>query len=292
MTAVADPSSPDWRHEWIELQFAQVWPPMRWSAEEMTAAIEKARPIVEQHGTEEQRRFLLHAVGTRDLIRNRYATSMSEQKQDVWRDTVASIERSGNLTKLGVYRVSFGVSLWCSGHLDEAEEQLEKGLRLGEQIGSARLQTHGLTFLAFVLRRRGQVERVRDVISRAQAIGAARQNHVLIGHRAWVAWRDGDLADAKSDGCKSLEAGQRQPPASPFLWTGLWPLLGVALARENLADAVAHTRMILDPTQQPPPLPLSALLEAARHAWDAGEPEQTRNLLQQAVPLAAEMGYL
>ncbi|MGH2460250.1 MAG: ATP-binding protein [Chloroflexota bacterium] len=292
LTRAPDPASPAWDQEWIELQFAQVWPPMRWSADEMTTAIEKARPVVERHGTEEQRRFLLHAAGTRDLIRNRYVSVMTAEKLAAWRDTVASIERTGNLTKLGIYRVSFGVSLWCSGWLDDAEAELEKGLRVGERIGSARLQNHGLTFLALVHRRRGQTEPVRAALDRALTVGAARNNRVLIGHRAWIAWRDGNLVEAEADGRASLEDWQLQQPISPFLWTGLWPLLGVALARGNLPEAMGHLRLILDPTQQPPPKPLSALLGAALHAWDTGRSEEAARLLQRAVPLATELGYL
>src|SRR5437016_4738531 len=64
LTQASDPSSPAWRHEWIELQFARVWPPMRWSADDLTAAIRKARPIVEQYGTQEQREFLVYARAT------------------------------------------------------------------------------------------------------------------------------------------------------------------------------------------------------------------------------------
>jgi len=52
-------------------------------------------------------------------------------------------------------------------------------------------------------------------------------------------------------------------------------------------------RMLLDPTQQPPPEQLSALLKAALQAWDAGQRDEAHELLQQqTLPLAREMGYL
>jgi hypothetical protein len=50
--------------------------------------------------------------------------------------------------------------------------------------------------------------------------------------------------------------------------------------------------MLLDPALQPPPEELSALLEAALKAWDAGEVAEASDLLQNAVPLAEMMGYL
>ena len=51
-------------------------------------------------------------------------------------------------------------------------------------------------------------------------------------------------------------------------------------------------RLLLDPTQQPPPEQLSTLLEAALQTWDAGQQEEVRTLLQQAIPLAEDLGYL
>ena len=54
----------------------------------------------------------------------------------------------------------------------------------------------------------------------------------------------------------------------------------------------SYMRMLLDPTQQPLPEKLRVILESALQAWDAGQQEEVRSLLQRAVPLAEEMGYL
>ena len=292
LTQAADPSSPVWRQEWIELQFAQIWP-LRWSADDMTATIDKARPIVEQHGTEEQREFLAYAIATRDFIRNRYVTTMSEQKMSSRRAAIAAIQQTGNKSKLGVYHLAFGIALLCSGHLDEAEEQLGQALRVGEQIGGARLQARCLTFLPFIFRRRGQVEQVRRILTQAQVIGAARNNSILTGHRAWVAWRDGNLAEAEIAGRTSVEEEPyQQRESNLFQWVGRWPLIGVALAQGKIAAAMNDARLLLDPSQQPPPEHMGALLEAALCAWDAGQQEEAHTLLQQAVPLAEQGGYL
>ncbi|SRR5712691_2839002 len=68
--------------------------------------------------------------------------------------------------------------------------------------------------------------------------------------------------------------------------------MGVALAKAQIAEAMNDVRLLLDLSQQPSPEPLGALLEAARRAWDAGEAEAACVLLQQAVPLAENRGYL
>lgn len=290
----SDPLSPTWRYEWIELQFAQIWQtwPLRGSEEDMMATIEKARPIVEQHGTEEQRELLSFALAVQDLIRGRYVRSISEQHIAARLAALAALEQTGNKSRIGRGHFGFGVALLWSDHLAEAEEHLSAALRIGEQIGSAILQMRCLTFLSFIYRRRGQVEQVRSILTQAQAIGAIQNNSFLIGHRAWVAWRDGNLIEAESQGRVSLENEQSQRSVNPLQWAGLWPLIGVALVQEKIADAMTNVCTLLDPSQQPLPEHLSTLLEAARRAWDAGQQEKARALLHQAAPLAEQMGYL
>lgn len=295
LTNAANLSNPAWRREWIRLHFAQIWP-LRWSADEMTVTIEKVQPIVEQYGTQEQRSFLFLARETRDFIRNGYRGEMPEQKKAVWNRIVDAIQQMGNKSALGSYRTAFGIALWGCDCLDEAASQLEMALQVGEQTGITWLQTRCLTFLPFIYRRRGQVERVREVLTQAQAIGAMRNNGVLIGQRAWVAWRDGNLVEAETFAQASLETIQLQKIASNlfqcFQWVALWPLLGVALAHERICDALTYARMLLEPTQQPPPGEIASSLEAALVAWDGGKQEEARLLLQPIVPLAEEIGYL
>jgi len=64
------------------------------------------------------------------------------------------------------------------------------------------------------------------------------------------------------------------------------------LAQEKIAEAMNYAGMLLDASQQSPPEQLSALLESALRAWKAGRQEEACVLLQQAVPLAENMGYL
>jgi len=290
----SDPSSPQWRYEWIELQFAQIWQtwPLRGSVEDMVATIEKVRPIVEQYGTEEQRELLSYAIAVRDLIHDRYVKSISQQQISSRRAALAALQQTGNKSRIGRAHFGFGVTLLWSGHLDEAEEQLRNALHVGEHIGSAVLQMRCLTFLPFIYRRRGQVEQVRSILTHAHAVGAVKNNSILIGHHAWVSWRDGNLVEAESYGRVSLEDEQAQHSVNPLQWVGRWPLIGVALVQEKIADAMTHMCILLDPTQQPPPEHLATLLEAALHAWHAGEQQEARTLLQQAAPLAEQLGYL
>jgi predicted ATPase len=289
---ISNPADLAWRQEWIELQFAQIWPP-RWSADEMTEAIEKARPIVAEYGTQDQQDFLAYALSTRDMIRDRYVITVSEEKIAFRRAAIVVIQQSGNKSKLGFYQIALSTGLLWSGRLAEAEEQFKQALQLGEEINSAWLQTRCLTFLPFIYRKRGEVEQVREVLAHAHAIGAARNNRLLLGQRAWVAWRDGNLNEAEIYGRQSVEAVKHQPmETNPFQWVGLWPLIGVAMTQEKIDIAMGYVRMLLDITQQPPSKEIETLLEMALQAWELGQQDKAYNLLQQATSLAKQTGYL
>jgi hypothetical protein len=288
----ANPADAAWRQEWIELHFAQIWPPWRYSADEMTATIEQVSPVVKEYGSEEQCEFLAYATATRDFIRTRYVTSPEGiARFPERRATLAAIRQSGNRSKLGVYHLALGMALLFADQLDEAEDQLEQSLRVGEEIGYARLRSHGLSLLPFIHRRRGQVERVRDILARADAQGFAQNNCILTGHQAWVAWRSGQCDEALRLGLAAVAHFERAQ-RNPFQWTARGPLVGIALAQAQDSAAVDHVRAILDPSQQLLPQIVTVPLEAALGAWDSGERQEAHTRLVTALPLATELGYL
>ncbi len=282
-------SSTDWLQEWINLQIDQLLP-LRGSLDEMTVIIEKAQAIVEQYGTAEQRGQFFHAVVARDGERDRYV--VTEESVAYCRKALAEVQQTGNTSLIGFAHFVLGNRLLWSGHLNEAEEEMRSAINIAEQVGNTRLLARCLMFLPFISRHRGLVEDVREVVTHALAVPEARNIAIIKGHRAWLAWRDGSLVEAETYGRASLEERQGQRRVNPFQWAGLWPLIGVMLVQEKTEEAMNYGRMLLDPTQQPPPAQLSALLEAALQAWDTGQQEETRAFLQQAVPPAEKMGYL
>jgi hypothetical protein len=258
--------------------------------EEMTVIIEKTQAIVEQYGTAEQRGRFFQAVIARDSKRNRYMAS--EQSLAYRRHGLATVLETGNKDLIGFGHFVLANGLLFDNQLEEAEEQMRLAMNLAEQIGSTPLLVRCLTFLSVILRRQGKVEEVRVVITRALAMPEARNIAIIKGHRAWLAWRDGNPDDAEAYGRASLEDQQGRQPVNSFQWAGIWPLVGVAFAQEKYTDAINFVRMLLDPALQPPPQELSAFLEAALKAWDAGQVAEASDLLQNAVPLAEMMGYL
>lgn len=284
-----DRASSAWLREWINLQIDQLLP-LRGTVDEMTAIIEKARQIVEEHGTAEQRGQFFQAVIARDSKRNRYGAD--EQSLAYRRNSLVALLETGNKNLIGFGYFVLGNGLLFSEQLEEAEEQMRTALSLAEQIGSTPLLARCLTFLSLILRRRGQVEEVRQIIARALTVPEARQIPMIKGHCAWLAWRDGKLAEAETYGLASLDEQQGRPGNNAFRWTGLWPLLGVMLAQGKPVEAITYTRLLLDPAQQFPPAQLSALLKASLRAWENEQPEEARALLQETTQKARETGHL
>ncbi len=278
-----------WQQEWIQLQLAQLFP-LRSSVDEMTIIIEKAQPIVEQYGTATQRGQFYLAVCLRDAMRDRYV--VSEKTVLYCRNALAVIQQTEDRNSIGFAHLTLGGSLLWSGHIDEAATHLHEAMRVGEQVGDATLCARCLTFLPFIYRQYGEVEEVRKIVTRALVVPETRKNPVITGHRAWLAWRDDDRSLAESYGRSLLEDRQHQQQVNSFYWTGLWPLIGVVLAQEKLAEAIDYVHILLEPTQQPPSKELAILLEVALREWDAGQQQQAHSLLQQAIPLAEKQGYL
>lgn len=286
---VHDKSSTEWLQEWIHLHLDQLVP-LRASADEMTDIIEKARPVVEQHGTPEQRGLFFLTVCMRDLARDRYI--VSEETVLYCLTALAVIAQTDDTNLLGFAHFALGTCLLWSGHLDEAEKHLRIAMRVGEQMGHIMLRARCMTFLPFIYRQRGQVEAVRHEITRALSLPQVGNIKIVTGHRAWVAWRDGNLSEAEKYARATLDDWQYRRHLNSFHWTGVWPLIAIVLGRENIPEAIDYVRMLLDPTQQPLSEKLRLLLERALQAWDREQYEFAHTFLQQALPVAEDLGYL
>jgi tetratricopeptide repeat protein len=144
---------------------------------------------------------------------------------------------------------------------------------------------------------RGNVDAARELASRT--LDAAQRTEMLeyvVQARAvlaWVAWREGDHDRAEELARSARESWDEILNVLRVLaWMPTWPLLGVALARGDEADAVEHARVIVDPTRQPMPPDLESVLDQAVAAWDRGDADGARASLSAAAQVAAGYGYL
>jgi tetratricopeptide (TPR) repeat protein len=207
---------------------------------------------------------------------------------------MAGSRESGDLGEIASYQFNLGFAHLWRDELGQAEAELAGSLGLATRIGHVALQTKCCTYLAVTHRKQGQVEKAREFAARSLSLATASENLAYIAlaraNLAWVEWRKGGLAQAEKDAGAALELF---PVAYVGVrWIIIWPLLGVALAQDRLAEAVDRARALLDPEESRLPDHITAALGRAIRAWEKPEPDAARVHLQHASELAREKGYL
>ncbi len=287
--------TPEWWQTWIDIQGDRI-EIHYWQAQvhEMTELLEKTRPWVERVGTQVQRAAFFERLTMMSMRRDRYV--ISEETLEYALLALEARLQLENETSIAWAQFTMGfVYLW-HGDLDMAQEQLQAVQVKSEQIGDVTLQSRNLTYLTVLSRKRGLVDETRRLSVEAQAVATALQLPEYIAmakaNLAWVAWREGNLLEAQTNGLAALELWWPLQVIYMFQWAALWPLIGVALAQDRLTEAVDHARLLLAPQQQSLPDTLNALIETAIRSWDTGQLEEARTYLKKSTPIAEKMGYL
>ena len=287
--------TPEWWQAWIEIQRDRI-ENHYWLAQlhEMTELVEKTRPMVDRYGSQVQRASFFQSLIYMNFRRDRYV--ISEETLEYAQLLLAARLELENETDIAYARFLLGFAYLWHVDLDMAEEQLQAAQMMSKQTGDVALQSLNLTYLTVLSRKRGQLEETRQFSSQALAVATALQRPEYIGmakaNLAWVAWREGNLPEAQANGLAALELWRPLQIVYMLHWAALWPLIGIALTQDQLAEAVDFARLLLAPQQQSLPDALNALVEAVIWSWDAGQLEVARTHLQQAAALAQEMNYL
>jgi len=294
----ATSANPEWHEEWVQIQLERMWM-YYWLGQwhEMSEVAGQARSAVEQHGTPTQCTSFFLCLASMNNSRDRYV--VSDETLAFCQTALAISQESASPSEIAWARFMLGFSQLWYGKLDAAEKQMQAALALAEQTGDVVHQSRCLTYLTILFRKRGQLEKARQYIARSLAAATAGEMDEYIGmakaNRAWVAWREGGLAQAEANGQAALELWQQLPlghSSCAFQWTAIWPLIGVALAHNQTFKANELARELLKPTQQRLPGALTARLEKAIRSWEEDKPEATCTSLGQAIALAQELDYL
>jgi class 3 adenylate cyclase/tetratricopeptide (TPR) repeat protein/DNA-binding XRE family transcriptional regulator len=283
---------PQWLSPWFDIQ-AMRMQVLYWlgDTEVYARLIEQVRPFVDAHGSAEQRASFLISANQLAIRRDRYL--LADDTLELARAAYAAAQE-GEPAPWVVFVLGFSL-LW-HGDLDEATEVLRESLADAERRGDVSVQSRALTYLMVAMRKRGDVDGVREaipsVIERAQEASLPEYEAMAIANRAWVAWRSADQETSAADAQAALEKWEKLPVRYPFEWMALWPLLAMALASQRIEQAAECARRMLPAPQQPLQEPVRALVDSAVHAWEDGQPAETEELLRRAVRAAADLGYL
>ena len=153
--------------------------------------------------------------------------------------------------------------------------------------------------------RRGDVEAVRELLPEAQAAASTRGDldhaagakglkawvaGAAKGLEAWVVWRDERIEEALALGTEALRLWRPYGSFRPYC-VAIFPVTGAYLATGQVEAAVGVSRRLLEPTMARLPDELEAEVQGACEAWETGDPELSRGLLDDAVKLARDLGY-
>jgi adenylate cyclase len=291
-------STPEWHEEWVQIQLERMWM-YYWLGQwhEMGALASQVRTAVEQHGTPTQ--CISFFLSLASMYNRRDCYVVSAETLALCQTALAISQESENVSDIAWARFMLGFSQLWYGDLDAAEKQMQAALALAERTGDVVHQSRCLTYLTILYRKRGQLDKARHYASRSLAAATAGQMVEYLGmakaNLAWVAWREGNLAQAEANGRAALELWHQLPAghsSCAFQWTALWPLAGVALSQDRTPEASECMRELLEPAQQRLPGALTASVEKVIEAWEKRESEATRAWLEQAIELALELGYL
>jgi class 3 adenylate cyclase/tetratricopeptide (TPR) repeat protein len=286
-------ADPQWLSSWFDVQHERMGI-LYWlnNTEGYGELIERVRPFVESHGSAEQRMsFFLSLLGW-SLRRDRYVAD--DQTLEFARAAYAIAQADPASWRWAVFNYAFTL-LW-HGDLDEATAMLRESLRHAEQCGDTALRSRSLTYLMVAARKLGDVDAVREaigpVIEQAREASLPEYEAMAIANRAWVAWRGGDEEAATADARAALGMWEGLPVRYFYDWMALWPLLAMALAAGRIEEAAQCARGMLPSPQQQLQEPLRSLVEEAVHVWDAGQPDESADLLRRALRAAGDLGYL
>jgi len=284
-----------WWQEWIQIQTDKMmlhyW---QGNVNEIGKLVEKTRPITERYGTPAQRAEFFKGLSWFHLRRDRYV--ISPETLDYAQRCLAAQQQTGGLSELASAHFVLGFAWLWYGDLDTAEQEMLTALELAERSGDVTTQSRCLTYLTIVERKRGRIDGVREYVRRSVAVATAGQMLEYLGaakgNLAWLAWRAGDLDEARTCGQEALDLWRQFMSAYPFQWIALWPLIGVTLAQDQLVETIDHVRHLLEPIQQRMPDALEAILYEALHEWEQGRPEPACERLHRVVEPAKVLGYL
>lgn len=290
------PPAPDpaWQTEWLELQLDYAWAYYFSNrVADLSALIAEIGPIIEQVGSPEQRIRFYETNCLDDFRRYRFYRLPDETLTRMGRQ-LAAAEAMGNRRAIGRAKALTGFTHLWREELDEAARWFEDSFSDVEHVGDMDSLIIARSYIALVERKRGRTATTRPLAEQALALARQLNSPFYIGNAhgtlGWVAWREGDIAQAEVHLQEAQEAIARFPVPNPIKFMYVGPLLAIAAAREDWATAVTHARALLDPGQHKMPDEAELALQTAVAAWENDRTGETAVQLQKAITLLLELG--
>lgn len=257
-----------WWQEYVQLTLDRLWVHY-WlnRTDEMESLIASTRDSLTERGSRFQRARLLQLVVMLRIRRERYLVTddtvgLARQAFDLGTD-LADSERAA------LHFVVF-FTLVLAGALDAAETEGMAVLSWANRAGTVMLRTRCLTYLMIVARRKGDIDRARDLVADCDAACAqarlAEYTGALLANRAWLALVEERRHEARVEAEAALDAWRTVRVPYPMQWLAVFPLLALVVDAGRVEEAADLARRLFEPEQQRLPETLSVVLEDAIQA--------------------------
>jgi hypothetical protein len=295
---LGDPGSgrtAEWWEEKVQIQLERMhllyWQGM---AVEMRELAEQYRSVAEERGTPMQRGRFFQMLSLSLLTGSRYRPN--EECVRLGERAVSESKEGANLSEVSHVRFTLGlVQLW-RGNFAQAVEHCGIALQLSERCGDLVVQARSLTYLAMAHRCAHHLDQARSCATRtlelATKIGMVEYVAMANANLAWVAWREGDGIETEKFAFEALRLWHGMEDPYSFDWTALWPLIALALSRDDVACGIDYARGLLTENQHPLPETLTAATQKAIESWENNQPAKARLDLGLALQIAETFGQL
>jgi tetratricopeptide (TPR) repeat protein len=283
----------DWWQTWLDIQLSR-FETFYYQArlEDMGTLAVEIEPVLEQFADPVHRLTYYLSLCMYIYRRDRYWEPLEVVKY--LEESLQIAQSLSDTVKITFQGFGLGFGLLFAGDYEKARLVLLKSLEHAESISYLPAQNQCLVYLTILYRMTGDVDQARKFQVRSHEIAMRVGAPFYIGsaeaNQAWLYYLDGQWEPAEVSARMAIK--QWQMTAYPFCWLAHWPLLAMALGRDDLGTAVSSATAMLDPVQQRLPDNLNDALERAVQAWEAEESDATRQALEQALTLARDRSYL
>jgi DNA-binding SARP family transcriptional activator len=298
LDVLSDKNEETWQREWLQIQLDRMWGHY-WASQvdELDQLVEQIKTPIEKYGTLSQRGLYYQRLNLLSLRKYRYV--IPDESVEYARISLAAIEESGDMSQIPFARFMMGFAhLWhgWGGDLEQAETFLQDALQLAEKVGDSVVQVRCLNYLLIVYRRQGQITGAKSLLPRAldlaKITNLIEYEAYVNGGLSWVAYREGDFSEAQASGQRACELIEQFTRVLPVNWIVYWPMLGMALSKNKLGEAVTFAQGMLEPSQHRFPDELNNLLQGAINAWENKQFEIAQTCLEASFQMAYDFGYM
>ena len=259
--------------------------------------LDRLGPAIEQRGVPDELAGLYHLKALHGWRRDRTITDETFGFYQVaWQILEKERKARGEAEPERGALFTLGFSQYWHGDFEESRVTLRRTIEYAQKVRDVTTFSRAINYLLATERRLGNVEEVRRLVpavrEAAQQASLPEYDAFAVANDAWVHWRSGDTDQVDPLGQSALDTWAKLPERYPVDWMALWPMIAVSLARGDTERAIALSRGLLAPTQEPLPPVVHDLVNDAIRAADSGDLVKAAEMLNRAVETAQQTGFL